>query len=160
MVRVAAPAPERVEVLKSLVYSSQAVSRFEEEDLRELLRRARAHNESAGITGILLYKTDQFIQFLEGPPAEVDALLSRIQNDPRHTNVRILIDDLVAERRFEDWTMGYRPMGAGSDEPLPGFRDSFADIAAAPDAFTTGRAAKELALWFRVRVGEPVVSRG
>ncbi|RGE20409.1 BLUF domain-containing protein [Leucobacter sp. wl10] len=137
--------------LRSLVYSSLAVTRFYEEDLQQLLARARAHNGSVGITGILLYRRDQFIQFLEGPPEEVDALMRSIEHDPRHTNVRILIDELVVERQFDDWTMGYRPLTQETAVPLPGLRDSFADIAAAPDAFVTGRAAKELALWFKVR---------
>lgn len=139
--------------LRSLVYSSEAVSRFYQEDLDQLLLHARAHNESAGITGILLYRNDQFIQFLEGSPDAVGDLTERIRRDARHTNVRVLIDELTLERQFDDWTMGYQPLKNQTSSVLPGFRDSFADIAAAPDEFTTGRAAKELALWFRVRAG-------
>lgn len=146
------PLPEGT--LRSLVYSSEAITRFYQEDLDALLVQARAHNESVGITGILLYKNDQFIQFLEGPPSEVAALMERIGQDPRHTNVRILIDELTLERQFDEWTMGYQPMKNQSSTVLPGFRDSFADIAQSPDALTTGRAAKELALWFRVRTGK------
>ncbi len=141
--------------LRSLVYSSEAVSRFYQADLDQLLLEARAHNAAAGITGILLYRNDQFIQFLEGPPKAVDALTERIRRDARHTNVRVLIDEFTLERQFDDWTMGYQPLKNQSSSALPGFRDSFADIAAAPDEFTTGRAAKELALWFRVRAGKP-----
>lgn len=140
-----------VQTLKFLVYTSEAVMRFYPDDLEALLTSARAHNHSAGITGILLYKSNRFIQFLEGPPAEVDALMERIERDPRHTTVRVVIDELVNDRQFDDWSMGYQ-VSAESTDPLPeGFRDSFADIEASPDAFTTGRAAKELALWFRVR---------
>ncbi|MEV8336938.1 BLUF domain-containing protein [Leucobacter sp. NPDC077196] len=141
--------------LRSLVYSSEAITRFYQDDLDRLLLQARAHNESVGITGILLYKNDQFIQFLEGPPDAVGELTERIRRDARHTNVRILIDEFTLERQFDDWTMGYQPLKHQSSTVLPGFRDSFADIADAPDALTTGRAAKELALWFRVRAGKP-----
>ncbi|MGW9019881.1 BLUF domain-containing protein [Leucobacter chromiiresistens] len=143
------PLPEGT--LRSLVYSSEAVTRFYQDDLDQLLVQARQHNESVDITGILLYKNGQFIQFLEGPPESVDALMEAIRRDGRHTNVRILIDELTLERQFDEWTMGYHPMKNQTSAALPGFRDSFADIAESPDALTTGRAAKELALWFRVR---------
>ncbi|WP_336659450.1 BLUF domain-containing protein [Leucobacter sp. USHLN153] len=137
--------------LKFLVYTSAAITKFYEDDLEELLRFARAENQAADITGILLYKSNRFIQFLEGPPAAIDALMSRIRQDPRHTNVRVVVEELALSRQFTDWSMGYQ-VSKGDTAPLPeGFRDSFADIEEAPDAFTTGRAAKELALWFRVR---------
>lgn len=153
MIRETALDARRGAALKSLVYSSLAVTRFYEPDLAALLTAARAHNESAGITGILLYNREQFIQFLEGPPDAVDALVDRIRRDSRHTFVRVLVDELVEERQFEDWSMGYRRPQPSDAAPPQGFRDSFSDIAAAPDEFTTGRAAKELALWFRVRAG-------
>ncbi|WP_239684016.1 BLUF domain-containing protein [Leucobacter musarum] len=139
------------EALKFVVYTSNAVTRFYADDLEQLLVLARAHNHSVGISGILLYKSHRFIQFLEGPPGAVDALMERISRDPRHTDVRVVVDDLRLDRQFQDWSMGYQ-VTRDDAEPLPeGFRDSFADIEAAPDSFTTGRAAKELALWFRVR---------
>ena len=139
--------------LRSLVYSSNAVTRFYQEDLEQLLLAARAHNETVGITGILLYRKDQFIQFLEGPVPEVTSLIDRIEQDTRHTNVRIVVDEFQRERQFADWSMGYVPSRPHSSAALPGFRDSFADIAADPGSLVHGRAAKELALWFRVRSG-------
>ena len=139
------------EALKFLVYTSEAITRFYEEDLEQLLVLARQHNHHAGISGILLYKRDRFIQFLEGPPAVVDALMDRISRDPRHTNVRVVLEELTLERQFNEWSMGYQVSKDDEGQLPEGFRDSFADIEAAPDAFTTGRAAKELALWFKVR---------
>ena len=139
------------EALKFLVYTSEAITRFYEDDLEQLLVLARQHNHSAGISGILLYKSNRFIQFLEGPPAAVDALIDRISRDPRHTNVRVVLEELTLERQFDDWGMGYQVSKDNSEQLPEGFRDSFADIEAAPDAFTTGRAAKELALWFKVK---------
>lgn len=139
--------------LKSLVYSSEAVEHFDDTALEQLLRSARNHNWDANITGALFYRDGSFIQFLEGAPADVDALMERIQNDSRHTNVRIVVDELTTVRQFSDWTMGYQPLIGFSGQTPVGFHDSFADLERAPDRFTTGRAAKELALWFRVRAG-------
>lgn len=144
-------APQEIQPLTFLVYTSDAVTRFYPEDLETLLVSARTHNHSAGISGILFYRSNRFIQFLEGPPEAIESLMDSIRSDPRHMNVRVVIDELVAERQFDDWSMGYHVSPEHAEPQPEGFRDSFADVEAAPDAFTTGRAAKELALWFRVR---------
>ncbi|PRI11359.1 hypothetical protein B4915_09135 [Leucobacter massiliensis] len=144
--------------LKFLVYTSSAVTRFYEEDLDTLLVEARARNTELGITGLLLYRNDQFIQFLEGPPRHVDALMKKIERDPRHTRVRVVLDEFALQRRFEDWSMGYRTLREAVTPAPEGFRDTIADLRSAPDRVATGRAAKELALWFRVRSGGGLVT--
>lgn len=137
--------------LHSLVYSSHATSAFAEAQLPDMLVRARAHNAEAGITGMLLYRQGRFIQFLEGPDRDVHALFEVIHSDPRHESVRVLLDEPIERRQFEEWTMGYEP-SAESVAPAPaGFRDTFDDLESAPDHFVTSRAARELTLWFRVR---------
>ncbi|WP_336991443.1 BLUF domain-containing protein [Leucobacter sp. VD1] len=144
--------------LRFLVYSSLAVTRFYEEDLELLLSDARSRNSAVGITGLLLYRNDRFIQFLEGEPAAIDELMLKIQRDRRHTNIRVGVDEWSLTRQFHDWTMGYRAMRSDGVPAPDGFRDSFADIAEVPTAVTSGRAAKELALWFRVRSGLPALA--
>ena len=62
--------------LTQLLYVSTAVSPFDAPALAELLRKARDHNERAGVTGLLLYKAPNFMQVLEGPEASVDRLFS------------------------------------------------------------------------------------
>lgn len=71
--------------LVAAVYVSSAVAPFTPQELLELLRRARQDNEAAGITGMLLYRSGNFIQTIEGPAAAVDTLLKRIACDPRRT---------------------------------------------------------------------------
>lgn len=154
MLHESAAAPATISgstAVRSLVYSSDALARFYQKDLDALLTHARAKNHAAGITGILLYRNHQFIQFLEGPSSAVDAIMAEITADPRHGRIRIAVDEFTFERQFSDWSMGYVPLIGQSSERIPGFRDSFADIAEAPEAIVRGRAAKELALWFNVR---------
>lgn len=92
------------------------------EELLELLEFARRHNAAAGITGMLLYKDGNFIQALEGPEAAVRALYRRIQLDTRHRGILKLLDEPIAARRFEHWSMGFRHL---TDEVLglAGFSD-------------------------------------
>ena len=73
----------------------------------QLLRRSRAHNEPAGITGVLLYGASQFLQVLEGPAEVVRPLYARIAADPRHSRFEKLADGPVARREFADWHMSF-----------------------------------------------------
>lgn len=87
-----------------------------------MLEFSRRHNATAGITGMLLYKDGNFIQALEGPEAEVRALYRRIHADTRHRGILELLDEPIATRRFEHWSMGFRHL---TDEVLglAGFSD-------------------------------------
>lgn len=137
--------------LYSLVYSSAAAAPFDDDQLAALLTQCRAANSRNGITGMLLYRGGRFVQFLEGPEDSVRGLLERIAADPRHTDLRVMIDSHPRARQFAEWTMGFEPMSE-PDAPAPaGFRDTFDDLEQADDGDSVLRATRELSLWFRVR---------
>ena len=137
----------------SVVYSSTATRQMNDDDLADILATARAFNESQDITGMLLYRAGRFVQFLEGDKERVRALLARIDRDPRHSELRVLIDGASTSRQFGDWTMGFEPMREPS-EPLPdGFRDTFDDLDNASEPHEVMHAAQALSMWFRVRAG-------
>lgn len=137
--------------LISLVYTSSGSQPFRETALEELLSVCRARNEERAVTGMLLYREGRFIQVLEGEKDTVERLVETIRRDARHHDMRILMTEPIDERRFGDWTMGYRAFRGGSDTAPDGYRDSFGDLDAGSDAATTSRALAELTLWFRVR---------
>lgn len=91
-----------------LMYVSSAVSPFSNEDLLELLEKARTKNDRLGITGMLLYKNADFMQALEGEEEQVLALADTISKDRRHTDVRVLLKAPAKNRESPDWTMGFR----------------------------------------------------
>ena len=64
-----------------------------------------------GVTGLLCYSGDVFIQVLEGGRDGVCDLFNEIVRDDRHTNVRILLFDEIAARKFGGWTMGQVNVG-------------------------------------------------
>jgi hypothetical protein len=139
--------------LLSVVYSSTATDPFDDAELTRLLAQCRASNAASGVTGMLLYRAERFVQVLEGSEAVVRRLLERIAADPRHSGLRVLFEEPLAERNFAEWTMGFLPVEEHA-EPLPeGFRSTFDDLEAAGDAAATVRAVRELSLWFRVRAG-------
>jgi hypothetical protein len=52
-----------------IIYMSRSTRPISEQQLRQLLQQARANNQAAGLTGVLLYGNRQFEQVLEGEEA-------------------------------------------------------------------------------------------
>lgn len=100
-------------ILTSVVYASRATGRFHDAELAMLLAASRIKNEARAVTGLLLHRDGRFMQVLEGPDAAVRRVLAIIAADPRHTDVEVLDEERIAERRFGSWAMGYRSVGAG-----------------------------------------------
>lgn len=95
-------------MLRQLVYISSATRPFNETELERLLVAARANNARNGITGILLYNDQSFLQILEGTRDDVERTIARIMRDPRHASVTVVQDEAIAERDFSAWDMAYR----------------------------------------------------
>ncbi len=89
-----------------LVYTSRATSRFTDDALLNLLKRARRFNAANGVTGVLMVHDDLFAQCLEGPGAAVGELFGRIERDGRHQGVVVLLEQLSDTRAFSEWSMG------------------------------------------------------
>jgi hypothetical protein len=94
-------------MLVRLLYASRAAAPLTAPVVDAILARSREHNPKHGITGVLCYSDDLFLQVLEGGRDEVCELYNTIVRDDRHTNVRILCFDEISERRFGTWTMGH-----------------------------------------------------
>ena len=89
------------------VYASRAASSLTAAMVEDILEKSRSHNPASGITGILCYSGDVFIQVLEGGRDEVCELYNTIVRDGRHGHVRILAFEEIRERKFCNWTMGH-----------------------------------------------------
>lgn len=140
------------EDLISLSYLSTAAPEFRESDLTQLLRDSRRANLEHHLTGMLLFRDGRFFQTLEGARATVKKLLEKIERDPRHHDLRVVLTERIPARRFSDWSMGYERL-PNNVEPTPyGFRQSFEDVRTDDDD-ASSRAAHELNLWFKVRAG-------
>lgn len=105
------------------IYASAAARTFKLSELAELLQAARSTNERLGMTGMLLYAEGSFFQVLEGPAAAVDALFARIESDPRHEQVTLIIREPITRRTFADWTMGFDTATRKELDDLSGVND-------------------------------------
>ncbi len=90
--------------MKQLIYRSQPFG-FDNSMLVGLLTQARRNNLRDNITGALFCRHDVYLQLIEGPSAEIDALYSHICGDDRHCDVKLLHSELVHERIFPEWEM-------------------------------------------------------
>lgn len=110
-----------------LVYASSATNLFSEEELNQLLEKARKNNHILDITGMLLYKDGNFMQLLEGPKEAVQSLVAKIKLDPRHRGFLALFQEERAEREFSQWEMGFQKLDAQTALEVPGYSD-FLDL--------------------------------
>ena len=104
-----------------LVYASTATELLPSRELLELLRQARDHNATMGITGLLLYKKGIFMQALEGDETAVRALYAKIGRDARHHHVSTLLAIPTTERQFPQWSMGFKSIGELPVGPVLGY---------------------------------------
>ncbi|WP_144762724.1 BLUF domain-containing protein [Curtobacterium sp. 9128] len=133
----------------SLIYSSVATRPLGDDDLAALLAQSRRSNEQEDVTGVLLFRNGYFLQLLEGPDAAVRSKFDHIKRDDRHTEVRVVLEELVEARQFPEWTMGF-PAADRDVEDVPGYRSTFDDLdrEPAPD-LPSAAAVRELIRWFR-----------
>ena len=98
-------------MLIRLLYASRATQPPITATVDAILEQCRRKNPPRGITGILCYTSDLFIQVLEGGRDEVCELYNTLVRDMRHQNAMILLFEEIIERRFGSWTMGQVDIG-------------------------------------------------
>ncbi|MCE2842954.1 MAG: BLUF domain-containing protein [Novosphingobium sp.] len=89
----------------SLIYVSRATADLGPDELTALGEAAAAANAANGITGMLAYNGEHFMQLLEGQDAAVDALLARIVADSRHRDLVVIRRDERPARECPYWSM-------------------------------------------------------
>ena len=94
-------------MLVRLLYVSRSVHPETPEEIESILSASREHNIVNGITGVLCFGGDIYLQAIEGGRNQVNALYTHIVKDPRHKDVVILDYQEITERRFGGWTMGH-----------------------------------------------------
>ena len=141
--------------MKRIIYCSQSTIDFSPEELVDLLECARVRNAESGLSGMLLYCSQSFLQMLEGDPAALAETYARISKDDRHNKLRLLMDSEISTRLFPDWTMGFTHVDEDelADE-VDGFVPETDHPLVNPDLITNGQVAERLlSLYAQNRVG-------
>ncbi len=103
---------------KELIYTSLARQPGTTKDVQDILQSSERNNVGTGVTGLLLFDGDRYIQILEGSAENVTGLFSKIQTDPRHLQVELLHSGGISARAFQNWRMAYEELPSGLLEDL------------------------------------------
>ncbi len=52
-----------------------------------MIERSQRRNVAREITGVIVFSSGVFFQWIEGPPAQVKDLIASLHSDPRHYDI-------------------------------------------------------------------------
>ena len=92
--------------LETFVYCSRASEGVDDVEVDRLIAFSQRRNIARGITGVLVFGSGVFFQWIEGPPADVQSLIASLHGDPRHHDI-VELDRTVEkrERLYPGWEM-------------------------------------------------------
>jgi hypothetical protein len=93
-----------------ITYLSQATPNFASIDLIHLLEQCHLNNPKRGLTGLLIFGNDTFLQTIEGEENIVEELIEKIAKDKRHIKFQILARQSIENRQYSDWAMGFEKL--------------------------------------------------
>ena len=107
--------------LETFVYCSRAAEGVDDAEVDRMVAWSQRRNLARDITGVLVFGSGVFFQWIEGPPAQVKALISSLHGDPRHYDI-VSLDQSVdkRERLYPNWQMEL----VGADDILAVLRDA------------------------------------
>ena len=113
-------------------------------EIFRIQEQAERNNSRKGLTGVLLFNRDYFLQCLEGEREEVTHTFTVIATDDRHRQVNLLHATDIEERGYPDWSMGMLDGNSPSlrrtlDDLLPGGLFLPANLTAATALLITQR---------------------
>ena len=106
-----------------ITYISHATEPMPAEQLIALLQQCLKNNVNNGVTGLLLYGNETFLQALEGDEKAVDDLVEKIKKDPRHTNIQFLHRRTIERRQYSEWSMGFKRVSDSELQQIEGLRN-------------------------------------
>lgn len=93
------------ENLTCIVYVSTAANPAERATQAESIAEySRVSGMKTKITGLMVVQDNYFFQALEGEKRAILRLFDKIQQDPRHTNITLLLMEDIATRSFVSWS--------------------------------------------------------
>ncbi|HEY0600630.1 BLUF domain-containing protein [Brevundimonas sp.] len=98
-------------MLHRVIYASEAVGATGASTLSivQILGVSERNNRRDHLTSCVMFHQGHILQVVEGARADVDRLVRRLIDDPRHTGFRILVDAPVKARSIDE------PMGLCGD---------------------------------------------
>lgn len=135
-------------MFKQIIYCSKLLPEYDLKEVYKILKKARSHNPEVGLSGYLIYADGYFLQVLEGFKAPLDALLKKICDDPRHTDIKIIQECEVKFLDFEKWSMGFANLVEDSSDELKSYMEELDQLNSFnPENLNSEQAKKLLSLF-------------
>ncbi|HQS03415.1 MAG: hypothetical protein B7Y07_08540 [Halothiobacillus sp. 24-54-40] len=99
-------------MLVRLIYVSKLAPNVDHRSIRDILAASQRNNQPRGVSGLLMFNSGFFLQWLEGERRAVNERFARIAQDERHIDPLLLDYQVVVSRQFPNWNMGY--LGEGT----------------------------------------------
>jgi hypothetical protein len=93
-------------ILDTFVYCSRAAEGVDDAEVDRIIELSQRRNLARDITGVLVFGSGVFFQWIEGPPAQVEKLVASLHGDPRHYDI-VTLDRSVEKRArlYPNWEM-------------------------------------------------------
>jgi hypothetical protein len=93
-------------ILGTFVYCSRAAEGVDRAEVGRIIECSQRRNLARDITGVLVFGSGVFFQWIEGPPAQVENLIASLHGDSRHHDI-VTLDRGVErrERLYPNWEM-------------------------------------------------------
>jgi hypothetical protein len=96
-------------ISRSTFESTDAINKIEPNVVR-ILAKSRVNNRKNGLVGVLYFGDGAFFQCLEGDESAINTLFAKIENDPRHKDLKLISKKYISRLSFPDWAMKYAPL--------------------------------------------------
>lgn len=73
------------------------------DEMRRIRDHAVVNNQAHNIRVALMHRCGWFVEWIEGPPDGIRALMERVALDPRHRSLRVVHDSVGKPRLFKPW---------------------------------------------------------
>jgi len=84
----------------------------------DIMEKSEKNNPPVGLTGMLCFGDDMFLQVLEGGRKAVSQTYHRITQDQRHFDAEIIECTEIGSRFFSTWSMKYIDLGGYFPEKM------------------------------------------
>ncbi len=92
--------------LYHFVYCSRAADGVDDAEVGRIVESAQRNNLARGITGILVFGSGVFFQWIEGPATQIQKLIASLHGDSRHHDIVSLSQsEEERERLYPNWEM-------------------------------------------------------
>ena len=93
-------------ILDTFVYCSRAAEGVDDAEVSRIIEWSQRRNVVRDITGVLVFGSGVFFQWIEGPPTQVEKLAASLHGDSRHHDI-VTLDRSVEKRvrLYPNWEM-------------------------------------------------------